>query len=88
MPDIHTRKRERPLGPGITVFGLSGRRYEFCSLGRGDKGLSKEGNVQWRPFEGINCQTCSQLAQLIYESPCLGRLPPEARGLYPDLPEA
>ena len=88
MPDIHTRKRERPLGPGITVFGSSGHRYEFCSLGRGDEGLSKEGSVQWQPFTVTDCQTCSQLAQLIYESPCLGRLPPEAQGIYLDLPEA
>ena len=86
--NIHTRKRECPLGPGITVFGLSGHCYKLCSLGCGDEGLSKEGSVQWQPFEGINCQTCSQLAQLIYKSPCLGRPPPEAWGLYLDLPEA
>ena len=47
MPDIHTRKQERPLGPGITVFGWSGHHYEFFSLGHGDEGLSKEGSVQW-----------------------------------------
>ena len=47
MPDMHTRKQECPLGPGITVFGLSGHHYEFCSLGCGDEGLSKEGSVQW-----------------------------------------
>ena len=88
MPDIHTRKQECPLGPEITVFAWSGCHYKFFSLGHGDKGLSKEGSVQWRPFTGTNCQTCSQLAQLIYESPCLGRLPLEAWGLYLDLPEA
>ena len=78
MPDIHTRKQEHPLGPGITVFGWSGRCYEFCSLGCSDEGLSKEESVQWQPFAGIDCQTCSQLVQLIYE----------AWGLYLDLPEA